>query len=77
MQDLPDIEPGEKFSLTVIVYDKSDGLADLGYYDFEKKQWFILGDFSMQLICWCYIPDPKKFIADNKLTSVLHNGYRP
>lgn len=76
MQHFPDKEKGEEFSKTVLVFDEGDpNFCDLGYYDFEKSEWHILGDMSMKLICWCYIPDPTEFIKTKNFKSVTHHGY--
>lgn len=77
MQQFPTQEPGETFSKTVLIYNKEDNsFCDLGYYDFETSEWAILGDMSMKLICWCYIPDASTFINGKELKEELHRGYR-
>lgn len=76
MQQFPTQEPGETFSKTVLIYNKEDhSFCDLGYYDFETNEWAILGDMSMKLICWCYIPDASTFINGKELKEELHRGY--
>lgn len=83
MQDIPERDrdlSGNLLdtSITVLVFDAhSEHMSEFGYYDFELEQWVHFGDFSMQLVCWCKIPDPSKFIKANKPTIVLHKGYRP
>lgn len=76
MQQFPTQEPVETFSKTVLIYNKEDhSFCDLGYYDFETSEWAILGDMSMKLICWCYIPDASTFINGKELKEELHRGY--
>jgi len=81
MNELPEKSVDDpSFSETVIVYDKTSNdhiFENLGYYDFEGSEWTHFGDESMNLICWCYVPDPKKFISSNDLEIALHRGYRP
>lgn len=57
----------EPFSALVLVYDESDSrYFDLGYYDFEEKRWRLLNEESMNLKCWCHVPDPSEYLTDNK-----------
>ncbi len=68
----------ENFSVSVLVFDMSDNIfCEIGYYNFDTKTWNHFGENSMKLICWCYLPDPREFIKNNKLEYVLHDGYRP
>ncbi|MEO0528685.1 MAG: hypothetical protein AAFZ89_15745 [Bacteroidota bacterium] len=67
-------------SRIVIVYDKThnkDLLHNLGYYDFEISEWNHFGKESMQLICWCYVPNPSKFISLNDFEIALPRVYIP
>lgn len=76
MQHFPPQQKDELFSETVLVFDESDNtFCDLGYYDFEKSEWVVLGDMSMNLICWCHLPDPTEFIKTKNFKSVTHRGY--
>jgi len=76
MQDLPKAHPNENHSLTVLIFDEEDhNYVELGFYDFEKKEWFVFGEISIKMICWCYAPNPKEFISNNNLKSEKHNGY--
>ena len=76
MQDFPEKEPDEKFSKTVIVFSADENtFCDLGFYDFETNEWAILGDISMKLICWCYIPNPAAFLKGKDLKWEKHRGY--
>jgi len=81
MNKLPEISVDDStFSRTVLVYDKTSNdhiFENLGYYDFESSEWVHFGDESMNLICWCYVPDPKEYINQKKLKTVIHRGYRP
>lgn len=79
MQDYPEQEAGEGFSKTVLVFseDEDTPYGEIGYYDFEEKQWHIFGDFSLKLMCWCYMPNPISFIKSNTLEGCFHAGYRP
>jgi hypothetical protein len=78
MQDLPKTQPNEKHSMTVLVFDEDDNnFVDLGFYDFDKQEWVVFGDDSINMICWCYAPSPKEFISNNNLKSEIHRGYRP
>lgn len=51
-----------EFSVTVLIYDKLDDsdeiFFDLGYYNFYKNTWEILGVLQMNIICWSYITLP-------------------
>lgn len=84
----PNQVKGETFSETVIVYgvdfdkiDLDDSKIDdavLGWFDFEKQEWFVHSDDSVQLICWTEIPNPQEFMKD-KFRSwqvAFHNGYQ-
>lgn len=64
----------ELFSVPVLVFE-SEEFCEIGHYNFDTKEWSHFGDNSMQLICWCYIPNPKDFIKNNKLKWVKHTGY--
>lgn len=76
MQHFPEQEKGETFSKTVLVFDESENtFCDLGYYDFEKSEWVVLGDMSMKLICWCYLPDPTEFLKTKNYKIETHRGY--
>jgi hypothetical protein len=78
MQSFPHPVEGETFSETVLVFDEKDNaFAELGFYDFESKEWAILRDMSMRLVCWCYLPHPKEFLSKQSFISVIHRGYRP
>lgn len=68
MNTFPEQEKGETFSKTVLVFDLENDYSDHGFYDFEKKKWYILGDFQMKLNCWCEIPMPedKNAIINNQ-----------
>lgn len=54
-----------RFSEMVLVFDKDlkDENFDLGYYDFEDDKWVVMGDFQMDLICWCYVSQPPKAVS--------------
>ena len=77
------------FSETVIVYGVKFHKEDLdiseiddsvmGYFNFEKQEWFVLCDESLKLICWTYVPNPQQFMKDKfrDWKVELHNGYRP
>ena len=68
----------EDFSVPVLVFDKSEhNFCEIGYYNFDTKEWSHFGENSMRLICWCYLPNPSEFIKNNRLEYVLHKGYCP
>lgn len=77
----PSIDSDTRYSQTVLVYEiepttKEVVDSDLGSYDFETKEWIVLGDFSMNLYCWCLIPNPTEFLQDKEWNFVTHKGYR-
>lgn len=77
MQHFPQPVKGENFSKTVLIFDEQDNtFCDLGYYDFEKSEWHILGDMSFNMVCWCYIPNPAAFLKTKDFSSMKHYGYR-
>lgn len=63
-------------SLSEMVLVFADDLedCDMGFFDFEQNKWFIMGDFSMLLKCWCEIPKPSKSDVFNYVT-IEHEGY--
>ncbi len=76
MQEFPEQVDGEKFSKTVLVFDESEEtFCDLGYYDYESKEWVLFGDMSIRLICWCYTPDPTNFLIGKNFKWEKHKGY--
>lgn len=75
MNQPPEISEGDSFSKTVIVYDEDLEYSDLGFFDFESSQWHIFGEFSMNLKCWCYIPNVDTEKVKSFKTST-HHGYR-
>jgi hypothetical protein len=78
MQEHPRQKENEMFSVPVLVYDMDDPeFCEIGHYDFDTGMWSHFGDFSMKLICWCYLPDATEFVKNNKLVHVLHDGYQP
>ena len=83
MQELPkrvyDLNGNaEYFSVPVLVYDEdAPCYCEIGYYNFDSKEWAHFGQKSMRLICWCKIPNPTEFVKSNNLISVTHEGYRP
>lgn len=83
MQQLPKVAKDllgneEDFSVTVLVFDKDEPeFCELGFYDFELKEWCVYGELSIDLICWCYPPSPVEFLKDKDFVSVRHHGYRP
>lgn len=64
-----------KWSETVLVYMKDHDFQDFGYFDFEMDEWHVLGNNSMKLICWCYIPRPKNE-SIKTYNPVAHFGYQ-
>lgn len=72
MTQLPPKVSEEEFSETVLVYDEDLEDFDLGYYNFDTKQWSVFGCLSMKLICWSRVPAPK---INNDWEIVLHEGY--
>lgn len=76
MQHFPDKVKNEEFSKTVLIFDENDNeFADLGFYDFEKSEWVVLGDMSFKMICWCYLPNPSEFLKTKNYKSDTHRGY--
>lgn len=76
MQHFPAKVKNEEFSKTVLIFDEDDNeFADLGYYDFEKSEWVVLGDMSFKMICWCYLPNPSEFLKTKNYKSDTHRGY--
>lgn len=53
--------------VTEILVDK-----DLGYFNFEVSEWYVLGGFEMNLICWSEIPNPENFIKGKEWKVVNH-----
>ena len=77
----PNQVKNETFSETVIVYELDHETkkvidSDLGFYNFEKETWNVLGDFSMNLWCWTEIPNPTDFMQDKDWEVVLHEGFQ-
>lgn len=78
----PMIEPPEQdnsdetFSKTVLVYSEQLDFIELGYFDFEDKQWYHFGNESFLLKCWCYIPNPELVIHRKDWIPVKHKGYK-
>lgn len=65
------------YSKTVIVYELDHDTkkvvdSDLGYYNFEKETWNVLGDFSLKLCCWTEIPNPTQFMQDKDWEEILN-----
>ena len=68
----------EDFSVTVLVFSEDEPThAELGFYNFDTEAWSHFGDFSMMLICWCYLPDPTEFLKDKDFVAIEHEGYLP
>lgn len=59
--EFPELEEGELFSKTVLLFGSDDlNYADLGYYDFKLNEWVYFGGLEMNLICWRYIEKPNE-----------------
>ncbi|MDP3443094.1 MAG: hypothetical protein Q8T08_09580 [Ignavibacteria bacterium] len=55
----------EEFSVSVLVFNAEDPThAEIGFYDFDTSKWSHLGDTEIEMICWCYMPDPTDFLKD-------------
>ena len=65
MNEFPTQVEGEDFSKTVLVYDADLEDFDLGYYNYDTKNWEVMGCFQMKLICWSEIPLPHKLVVGN------------
>ena len=64
-----------EWSVTVLVYEAEHDYQEFGYFDFKQDLWHVLGQDSMKLKCWCYIPQPNQdSIKDFKITT--HHRYR-
>ena len=64
------------FSRTVLVFGEERRFVELGYYDFQEKQWAHFGEDSFLLKCWCYLPDPEAVINSAGWKVVKHSGYK-
>jgi len=64
------------FSKTVLVFGEDRKFVELGYYDFQEKQWAHFGEGSFLLKCWCYIPDPTLILNGARWKAVKHSGYK-
>lgn len=74
MSELPAPDESDaSFSKTVIIYGDGLNFVDLGYFDFEEKQWSHFGKNIFLLKCWCYIPDPGE---NKKWESIVPKGYK-
>ena len=75
MNDHPPKVSGEHFSETVLIYDGENDYQDLGFYDYESKEWKILGDLQMKMTCWIWIPEleeiNKKYFHGKEIISSL------
>lgn len=77
MNDIPPKVTGENFSETVIIYGEKGEYQDLGYYDYEFKEWYLLGDFQMNMICWIWIPSfEKECLKFNEVLSPINKRKR-
>ncbi len=72
----PYSEDDESLSETVLVYDGDGNLWDLGFFSFHENEWHVLGDDSLDLICWTLLPNPNEFLKGKDLPIVQHVGYR-
>jgi len=69
-------EVDASYSKTVLVFGEKRQFVELGFYDFESKQWSHFGEDSFLLKCWCYVPNPENYLKANNPVSVKHAGYR-
>jgi len=65
-----------EYSEVVLVFDNEINHSDFGFFKFSDESWNVLGDDSLKLICWCFIPDPSEFLKDRSWESIKHFGYR-
>lgn len=60
------------FSTIVLVFDKSSEIflnCELAFYCFETNKWIQFADDQLELVCWCYIPNPKSYLINAKLNN--------
>jgi len=79
MTELPRRVKNEQFSVSVLVYNVDDlTYCEIGYYNFDTEIWSHFGEDCIELICWCYLPNPEEFVEHNKhIKPVKPEGYHP
>jgi len=78
MTELPPVSEDPNFSKSVLIYDKDEyEFAEIGYYNFETKEWKHFGDWQLEMVCWSPIPNPEEWIKKNAPGALMGTLKKP